>query len=260
MPKTTRDAVEISVLEIATGQVTFAIVGTSPLIFNRMAAKAQRELLLPRGRKTAADKAGNLKHQPLDEYRDSVHRNDDDTAPTRLMLPAPAFKGAMMTAALDLPGTRKTEIGRLTWLEGYRVPLWGVPQLMMSVVKMADIAHTPDVRTRAIVAEWATTVTVRFVKPKLREQAIANLLAAGGVTCGVGDFRQEKGKGSFGQFRVAELTDPDFLRIVAAGGREAQDAALAEPACYDSESEELLSWFSAEVVKLEGKKTKKEAA
>lgn len=259
MPKMKTET-EISVLEISQGEMTVALVGLSPLIFNRMAAKAQRELLLPRGRKTAADRAENLKHNPVDEFRDSVHRSKDDKAPTRLLLPAPAFKGSMMTAALDLPGTRKTEIGRLVWIEGHQVPVWGKPQLHMSVVRMADIAKTPDIRTRAIVPEWATVITVRFVRPKLKEQAIINLLAAGGITCGVGDFRQEKGKGSFGQFRVAQMDDPDFLRIMGDGAREAQDAALKNPICYDAESEELLTWFSGEIVKLEGKKSKKEAA
>ena len=30
------------------------------------------------------------------------------------------------------------------------------------------------------------------------------------------------------------------------GGIEAQDAAMAEPKCYDKESAELLSWFVTE--------------
>jgi hypothetical protein len=246
---------EISVLEISQGTAKFAIVGTSPLIFNRMAEKAKRELLMPKGRKTAADRAQSLKHMPLDEYRDSVYRNHGDAAATRLCLPAPAFKCAMGTAALDLPGTKKTEIGRLTWVTGRTVSVWGIPQLLMSVVRSADINKTPDIRTRAILPEWCCVVEINFVRPKLSAGAVGNLLAAAGITAGVGDFRQEKGKGSYGQYRLVEAADADFARIVKAGSLKAQDAALAEPQCYDADTEELLSWFSAQVVKLSDKRS-----
>lgn len=250
---TTAKAEEISILEISQGTASFALIGTSPLIFNRMATKAQRELLMPKGRKNAAERAANLKHNPLEEYRNSVNRNKGDEAATRLCMPAPAFKGAMMTAALDLPGTKKTEIGRLVWVQGTAVDVYGVPELFMTPVRSADIGHTPDIRTRAIIPEWACVVTVNFVRPKLNVQSIARLMAAGGIIAGVGDFRQEKGKGSYGQFSAVELDNEEFRRIVAAGGREVQDAALAEPRCYDEETEELLSWFTGEVLKLHGK-------
>lgn len=248
------ETTEISVLEISTGSVDFYVVGTAPLIFNRMAEKAKRELLLPKGRKTAADRAQNLKHNPMEEYRASVYRNEGTKVATRLCFPAPAFKGAMATAALDLPGTKKAEIGRLTWIKGYSVDIYGVPQLFMNVVRSADINRTPDIRTRAIVPAWACRVEAHFVRPKLNIGAVANLMAAAGITCGIGDFRQEKGKGSFGQFRLAEADDAELVEIMKNGGRAAQDAALGKPRCYDAESEELLSWFSAEVVKLRGRK------
>jgi hypothetical protein len=221
----------------------------SPLIFNRMAMKAKRELLLGGGRKTAADRAANLKHDPVAEYRDSVTRNKGDGCATRLAIPSPSFKGAMMTAALDLPGTKRTEIGRLVWVTGYQVDLYGVPELFMSVVRNSDINHTPDIRTRAIVPRWACMVTVRFVQPKLTGKAIGNLMAAAGIIAGVGDFRQEKGKGSCGQFRTASLDDAEFLDIVAGGGREVQDAALAEFRFHDAETEELMAFYEAEVVR-----------
>ena len=249
---------EISVLEIQQGVVEFCILGTSPLIMNRMSEKAKRELLLPKGRKTTAERAQSLKHNPVEEYRASVYRDASSEAPTRLSFPATGFKGAMMTAALDLPGARKSEIGRLVWTEGYSIGIYGVPRLFMSAVRSADMNRTPDIRTRAILPEWACRVRVRFVRPRLREQTVANLLAAAGITVGVGDFRQEKGKGNFGQFGLVGADDADFARIVAAGGAAAQDAALANPVPHDEESEELLAWFSAEVTRLHG--NRKEAA
>jgi hypothetical protein len=106
--------------------------------------------------------------------------------------------------------------------------------------------RTPDVRSRAIVPEWACRLTVQFAKPIMREQSIANLLAAAGIMAGVGDWRIEKGAGSYGAFRLCSATDPDFVRICKIG-RKQQDAAIADPECYDDETESLLSWYGVEV-------------
>ena len=238
---------EIAVLPISQGQVTFAVVGTMPLIFNRMAEKAKRDLLLPKGRKTDVEKATTLKHDPVREYRDSVYRYKSDEFATRLKIPAPAFKGVMTTAALRIPGAKKTEIGQLTWVVGEHVELFGLPRLRMDVVRSADMARTPDIRTRACVSRWACMVTVNFVQPNLTAQTIGNLMAGGGLVSGIGDFRQEKGKGSFGQFRLVDLDDAELQNIIQNGGREAQDAALEHYQCYDDDTEELLDWYHDEV-------------
>lgn len=240
---------EISIVPPQQGSSTFLIKGVTPLIYNAMSAKAKHDLLVPTRRRTAADRAGTPKHEPFEEYRSSVYRAKD--GPTRLIFPAPAFKKAMATAALDLPGTKKTEIGRLVWAEGTHVAIYGVPQLLMSVVRMADISKTPDIRTRAILPEWACMVTINYQRPKLSGVAVANLLAAAGLTVGIGDFRQEKGAGNFGQFHLVNDTDEGYKRIVADGGCAAQDAALADPTTYDNETEELLSWYKGKVIPLE---------
>lgn len=239
----------ITVLEIQQGRVEFCVLGTSPLIFNRMTAKARRDLLLGTEKKNKAERAANLKHTPPDEFRNSAGRIEGDDTPARLCIPAPAFKGALASAALDMPGTRKSEIGRLSWVEGYHIPIFGRPELLMSVVRSADIAKTPDIRTRAILPEWACRVTISFVRPILKETAVANLLAAAGVTIGVGDFRQEKGKGSFGQFRLVDADNEDYLRITQTMGRVVQDEALADPIPHDADSEELLAWYQSEVLR-----------
>lgn len=238
---------EIFVTKVDKGEMIFAVLGTSPIICNRMSEKARMELLFPKGKKTAADKASSLKHDPMKEFRDSPYTSKDKDAPTRLQLISSMFKKAMGTAALDLPGTRKAQIGRLVYVEGDRVNLYGVPQLMMSVTRSSDMNRTPDIRSRAILPEWACKITVSFIKPIIREQSVANLLAAGGITAGVGDWRVEKGSGSYGTFKLVSLDDPDFVRITKLG-REAQDKALVDPQSYDDETESLLSWFKQETV------------
>jgi len=60
---------------MAVGRASFWLKGKTPIIFNAMSAKAKHDLLLPKGRKTAAEKAQTLKHDPEEEYRNSVYRS-----------------------------------------------------------------------------------------------------------------------------------------------------------------------------------------
>ena len=232
------------------------IIGMSPLIYNSVSLKAQQALLAPGPRKNDAEKKAKEKHDPIWEYRNSVYRVIGDSHQTRLVLPSKMVKAAMRTAALDSPGVTKTAIGRLIWVEGENVPLWGVPQLLMSVVRSADMKRTPDIRTRAYVPEWATTVSIRFVTPLLRAKSVVDLLEAAGMVAGVGDYRQEKGAGSYGMFRIVMENDEkdmqDWARIVWNGGRLAQDAALLDPSYVDQGTHDLMDWFHEEM-KLRGR-------
>ncbi len=237
------------ILKVTTGTFECCVVGTSPLILNRMSEKAKRELLMPKGRKNAIEKATSLKHMPVEEYRASAYTLKDDSRATYLALLSTAFKGALRSAALDMPGAKKAQIGRLTYIAGEMVEIYGVPKLFMSITRSADMNKTPDVRTRAIVPEWACKLQVTFVQPLIRAQAVANLLAAAGITIGVGDWRSEKGSGNYGQFRIADKDDPQFKAILKHGARDAQIEAMESPVCYDDETTELLSWYQDELPK-----------
>ena len=244
--KATDSGSEIQILEVAKGVIDFCILGTSPLICNRMSQKVWNELLAPKGKKNAAEKASTMKHDPLREFRDSPYVMTDPKAPTLLAILPTAFKRAMGTAALDMPGAKKAQIGRLVSVEWDMQPVYGVPRVFMAITRSADMNKTPDVRTRAILPEWACRLRVTFTKPILREQSIANLLAAAGFQSGVGDWRQEKGSGSYGSFKLVSADDPDFVRIVKTMGRKAQQDALDNPVAYNDETDEMLAWFDVE--------------
>jgi len=249
VPARSDSSATLVIESVKTERHLLTILGTRPLICARMSQKARNELLLPAGRKTAADKQSSLKHNPVEEFQASPYLLSDSSEPTLIALMSSAFKGAMMTAAVDLPGTKRAQIGRLVFVENDYVPVYGEPQLFMSVTRSADINRTPDIRTRAIIPEWACQISVSFVSPMLNLQGIVNLLSAGGVTAGVGDWRPEKGKGTYGQFEVVNATDPRFTRIQATWGRAAQEKAIANPEPYDSESAEMLNWFGVEARK-----------
>lgn len=247
MPKSKSQSTEVvEIMSVERGTLEMCVLGTSPLILNRMSQKAMHELLLPRGRKNSAEKATTLKHNPMEEFRASAYTLPDHS-PTLLAILATSFKGAMSSAALDLPGAKKAQIGRLTYVNGDYVAIYGVPKLSMSIVRSADMNRTPDVRTRAIVPEWACRLSVTYTKPLITPQAVANLLAAGGIYIGVGDWRPEKGKGNYGQYELVDEKDKRFAAIMKSGGRKSQLAAMEHPECYDDETAELLSWFDSEM-------------
>jgi hypothetical protein len=243
--------VELEFDQVQVDEVQVALLGRSPIILNRLAEKARQQLLMPAPRKNSAARQASLKHDPHGEFRSSPYTLADPDAATLLAIPSTALKGAMMSAALDLPGASKAQIGRLLYVEGEFLPLYGTPKMLMSIVRSADINRTPDVRTRAVVPEWLTIATIRFVVPLMRQASVANLLLAAGVTCGVGDWRPERGKGSFGQFEVCNLDDPRVQRILEQG-RTIQQRAMAEPVPYNAETAELLEWFEGEYLRRTG--------
>lgn len=222
------------------GRVTLRLIGTTPLYFNAMSVKAKRSLLLGGGKKTAAEKR-ELKHDPEAEFRDSVYRQP--TGDTLLCFPAPGIKGAMSTAALETPGVTKTSVQRLIFLPQQRVNVWGRPLLKMDVVRSADMNKTPDIRTRAFLPRWCAEVDIAFVTPTLSAHSVVSLLTNAGVIVGIGDFRQEKGRGSFGTFAVAgdDLGDwSDEWAEITAEGRDVQQAAMDQPTCADDDTVELM--------------------
>jgi len=180
--------------------------GTAPLLHNCMSAKARHELLLPAGKKTEIDKKSTLKHNPIEEFRASIYWAK--TGPTLVQHLSSAFRGAMRSAALDLPGITKAEVGRMLWVEGDRIDIYGMPLIDMRIVRQAGMNRTPDVRTRAIMREWAAKVVISYTMPQLKQQSVANLLSAAGLYIGIGDYRNEKGAGNYGLFAICPEDHP----------------------------------------------------
>lgn len=229
------------------GRVKIRIIGETPIIFNSMSAKAKRDLLLGGGRKTTAQKR-DIKHDPISEFQSSIYVMPDDS-PTLLGFPAPGIKAAMATAALETPGVAKTTAQRLIFVPTTHIPIWGVPSLLMSVVRSADMNKTPDIRSRAIVDRWASEVDIAFVEPTLNATAITHLLVNAGLIAGIGDFRQEKGKGSYGTFRIVQgdADEEEYAKILAEGGYDVQDKAMDSANPFDIDTANLLGEYHREV-------------
>ncbi len=248
MSKATK-TIDIPQLKLAQSRIW--LVGTSPLISHRFSSKAWRELLLPSREKNRAEKHESLKHDPLTEYRESMYRNRSTAEPTLLHYPSGAFSKALASAATDIPGSTKAAMLRLTSVLsqsklGMQVNVYGCPTLSMDMVRNSDMARTPDVRTRAILPEWACEIVVEYAATLITSQQIMHLTAAAGQIVGIGDWRPQRG-GPFGKFRCAEPDDAEYKRIVKTQGRVVQEKAYLTPTFYSEEAAELFEWFTKEV-------------
>lgn len=248
MAATKTETAEIRVQPLRRSSARLRIIGQTPLFQNRMAAKAQQQLLVGGRKKTKADRV-EIKHNPLQEFRDSAEILPD--GPTALGLRVIAVKAAMATAALETAGLTKTSAQRLIFMPGDFTPLYGTPQLRMDVVRSADINRTPDVRTRAFLPKWGAEIEIQYIVPQLSASSVVSLLCNAGVLVGVGDYRQEKGKGAFGSFRVLGEgeEDAEWDDLVTNHGRSAQLAALANPEYADRDTADLMAFFADEVAR-----------
>jgi len=243
-----RETEEVVVKLIEMTAMGFNIVGTTPLVPHSMSAHSKGMLLFPPPRKNATERATTMKHQPYTEFYEAAYKfTDDEARGTRLYMPAGAVKAAIKDVAIDLENAKKAQIARLTRVPGSKLPVYGIPDITTMVVRSSDIKRTPDIRTLPILRQWAIPrLTIEFVGSLIKEQSIANLLANSGIIIGIGDGRQQKGYFDYGSWRLALDDDEELVEIMAKGGIEAQDRALANPRVYDLETEQLLGWFTDE--------------
>lgn len=244
----TQDTAEISIVPLRRGSTRLRIVGQTPLFQNRMSEKV-KQILLGGGRKKTKAERVEIKHDPLAEYRGSAEILK--SGPTALGLRVVAVKGAMCTAALETPGVTKSSTQKLLFMPGDFAPLYGTPQLRMDVVRSADMNRTPDIRTRCYLPRWGAEIEVQYIVPQLSVMSVVTLLCNAGVLVGVGDYRQEKGKGAFGSFRVLGEGDEDeeWNDLIANHGRAAQEAALDDPEFADADTADLMRFYEGEVAR-----------
>jgi len=223
---------------------TFGILGTTPLLFNRMSEKAKHQLLLPSPKMNQAEKDANIKHDPFGEFRGSVYFPHNGEG---CILPSNAFTQSCASAALRIPGTTKTEIGQLVGCRSKNIVIYGLPRLHMAVVRQAGITRAPDIRTRACIERWGCLLKLWWMEPRLSHKAVLTLLMTAGIIIGVGDGRKEKGTFDYGSFEIVNEDDAELVELQKTCGKAEQQFALAHPQCYDEESQELFDWYSDEI-------------
>ena len=242
------ETAEIKVIPLKRSSAKLRIIGVTPMFQNRMANKVKQGLLVGTKKKTKAERV-EIKHNPLEEYRSSMEIVP--TGPTVLGVLVTAVKAAMCTAALETAGLTKTSAQRLLFMPGDHAALYGTPQLRMDVVRSADMNRTPDVRTRTFIPKWGAEIEIQFIVPQFSVQSVVSLLCNAGVLVGVGDYRQDKGKGAFGSFRVLGEgeKDAEWDDLVKNHGRVAQLAAIEAPEYANRDTVDLMEFYAEEVIR-----------
>ncbi len=113
--------------------------------------------------------------------------------------------------------------------------------------------RTPDVRTRGYLPNWCAEIEIRFVTPTLSQMSIVSLLANAGTIVGIGDYRQEKGRGSYGTFSVAGSEDMGDQQAIwdeiTQEDRSVQESAIDNPECADEETRDLMQFIQEERIR-----------
>lgn len=248
MATTKKQTTEVRVEKLMRKRIVFHLRGASPLLFNTYSEDVMRNSILPPRTRTKLERETTLKHNPFVEFRNAAHWLESGS-PTLLALPATAFKGSMMDATKDAKGLFSTQVGRNLYVHGQLVPIWGIPKMHMTMVRNKGSRGSkgaPDVRTRIIIEEWATTIDVSYTSPALNRDQVAGLAGRACLTIGVGDGRPGCGKLDFGRSEIVEPNDKDYKRIVRTGGFAPQLRAMEAAEPYNQQTRGLIEWFRSE--------------
>lgn len=214
------ETIEIKPIEMKIVEVT--LVGDTPLIMHAWNEKAKRMILEAQQGKAKGKKKETK--NPVDDFIQSMYwlKNKPDTDGmnedeckeafeqaiengAKFGFPITAFKQAAISAAY-----------RMGWAKD-KMSLRGVFFIDTDYGDMAEIISdsptiredmvkigmgTADIRYRGEFNHWHTTIRLKYnANGQYSIENILNILNAGGMVCGVGEWRPER-DGQFGMFHV----------------------------------------------------------
>jgi hypothetical protein len=214
------ETVEIKPIEMNTVEVT--LIGDTPLIMHAWSEKAKRMMLEAQQGK-AKGKKKEVKN-PVDDFIQSMYwldgmpdtagKDEDDCEElftqaiqngARFGFPVTAFKQAAISAAYRMGWTKdKMSLRGVFFIESDFGDMAEIvsdtPEMREDMVKIG--MGTADIRYRGEFKNWRTTFRIKYnVNGQYSLENILNILNAGGMVCGVGEWRPER-DGQFGMFHV----------------------------------------------------------
>lgn len=207
-PGASQDAV-IEVDKIAIETLIVPIIGTSPLIVNRFAEKAKRQMLdNMQGKKTP-----KAIRDPNADYEAAFYRFEDGG----FGLPSLGFWHATVGAARFYSGVTMVSVrqfilpfrGEMGTDGTSLVRLTGTPHMREDMVRVGK--GGTDLRYRPEFPQWSTALTVSYVRTVLTRSSVLSLIDAGGLGVGVCEWRPER-KGSFGTYQIDPSRNVEVLQ------------------------------------------------
>lgn len=192
MPIKKTETIDLQPLAIET--IRIDIKGVTPLIVHAWSEKSKQQM---REKQPTRKEPRN----PDQEFENSMYRLPDGGH----AMPVTAFKQASVNGARNYRGITMVQARQAMYFIGDQAnPL--MQRLTVSdPVMREDICRvgigSADLRYRAMYEDWAATLTIRYLPTIITTESIVNLVDAGGVTSGVGEWRQER-NGQFGHYAV----------------------------------------------------------
>jgi len=207
------------------------VTGTSPLIISKFSDKAKRTMLGAQQGETQVRE----RRDPDREFRDAMYRfADKDQGGAGYGIPAVSFKEATVGSARYYKGISMKEVRQFMFFRGvwssieqqYLVrilpqdDLWAndpptnpetgeihsFPRQREDVVRLAGASRSADLRYRPEFIGWRANLFVTYVQSCISRNSVINMINAGGMGVGVGEWRPER-RGEFGTYVVPDNVD-----------------------------------------------------
>lgn len=187
--------------------VGIEVSGTADLIQNKFSQKSVEQML----KSHMGISVQRERKKPREVLEEATIRNTDN----RVSLPPTGFKLAMISAATQIKGLKKTQLRTALFVQGNSIPItYEATTPRMDITRTSGIGRTPDVRFRPSFQGWKARLIIQFADT-LSVQTVVDLLNRAGQV-GVGEWRPEK-NGTFGTFKVTRhIDDPKELGQVEA--------------------------------------------
>lgn len=194
-------APQIAVAQIEVETMVVPIRSTAPIIINRFSEKAKLQML----QSMQGIKVPKASKDPAAEYEASRYRTDNDADG----FPVIGFKAATVSGArLYGKGVTMTQLRQAIFMDAplskragniQLVTLHGTPHMREDVVRVGN--GGTDLRYRAEIPEWTADLVVTYAKNTLTRDSVLGLIQAGGMSCGIGEWRPEK-RGNSGTYQL----------------------------------------------------------
>jgi hypothetical protein len=178
--------------------VTVDIEGISPLVTHKFSEKAQKMIEDKQG-----GKAKNAKHDardPKEEMESAKHKSPLGFDG----FPAAGFKAAMIRGAKNtgmvMKDTQTSFFIKADCEETQLVKIYGNSRMRTDMVRVG--MGSADIRYRPEYLNWSAKLTIEYNEGVLSLDQVFQIIQAGGYGCGIGEMRPEKGKFSFGRFKI----------------------------------------------------------
>lgn len=189
--------VKLPALEIRRLEVR--VRGVTPLIVNAFSAKAKQQMADKQQKKAKLAKEAK---DPVELFNAARYVIDGKDAVSAITI-----KKSVMTAAV-FGDEMKTRVGMSLFVRGnlangdYVEILGPKPRMREDVVRVGTMTKTADLRYRPEYTNWKLKFVVEFNNRVLTAEQVLNLVSIAGFSCGICEWRPQKGGGDYGRFEL----------------------------------------------------------